>query len=132
MRISDWSSDVCSSDLASRPARQIASNTASSAAVSDAPAGITGLMSSLCSPKAREAILISWLFIQFLLPRMVLISPLCANVRKGWASHHCGRSEEHTSELQSPMRISYAVFCLKKKTTTLVQFTLYESRPHTI
>src|SRR3546814_9151616 len=28
------------------------------------------------------------------------------------------RSEEHTSELQSPMRISYAVFCLKKKTHT--------------
>src|SRR3546814_5877565 len=28
------------------------------------------------------------------------------------------RSEEHTSELQSPMRISYAVFCLKTKTTT--------------
>src|SRR3546814_938478 len=30
---------------------------------------------------------------------------------------HRGRSEEHTSELQSLMRISYAVFCLKKKTT---------------
>src|SRR3546814_3362514 len=29
-----------------------------------------------------------------------------------------GRSEEHTSELQSPMRISYAVFCLKNKTKT--------------
>src|SRR3546814_4879889 len=29
---------------------------------------------------------------------------------------HTGRSEEHTSELQSLMRISYAVFCLKKKT----------------
>src|SRR3546814_2935369 len=29
------------------------------------------------------------------------------------------RSEEHTSELQSLMRISYAVFCLKKKQTTL-------------
>src|SRR3546814_2296052 len=29
-----------------------------------------------------------------------------------------GRSEEHTSELQSLMRISYAVFCLKKKTTS--------------
>src|SRR3546814_5167460 len=28
---------------------------------------------------------------------------------------YCGRSEEHTSELQSLMRISYAVFCLKKK-----------------
>src|SRR3546814_8691150 len=31
------------------------------------------------------------------------------------------RSEEHTSELQSLMRISYAVFCLKKKTITLSQ-----------
>src|SRR3546814_8551025 len=32
-------------------------------------------------------------------------------------SSRSGRSEEHTSELQSLMRISYAVFCLKKKTT---------------
>src|SRR3546814_4280506 len=31
------------------------------------------------------------------------------------------RSEEHTSELQSLMRISYAVFCLKKKKTTKIQ-----------
>src|SRR3546814_4612579 len=31
--------------------------------------------------------------------------------------HRFGRSEEHTSELQSLMRISYAVFCLKKKKT---------------
>src|SRR3546814_5147110 len=34
--------------------------------------------------------------------------------QRGWS----GRSEEHTSELQSLMRISYAVFCLKKKRTT--------------
>src|SRR3546814_1476604 len=33
------------------------------------------------------------------------------------------RSEEHTSELQSLMRNSYAVFCLKKKTTTIVRRT---------
>src|SRR3546814_9579483 len=33
-------------------------------------------------------------------------------------NRHPFRSEEHTSELQSLMRISYAVFCLKKKTTT--------------
>src|SRR3546814_9758813 len=33
------------------------------------------------------------------------------------------RSEEHTSELQSLMRISYAVFCLKKKTTKKTQMT---------
>src|SRR3546814_3876209 len=32
------------------------------------------------------------------------------------------RSEEHTSELQSLMRISYAVFCLKKKTTCSIQY----------
>src|SRR3546814_8571440 len=42
----------------------------------------------------------------------------------GWYSamykpyHLIGRSEEHTSELQSLMRISYAVFCLKKKNIT--------------
>src|SRR3546814_160605 len=35
-----------------------------------------------------------------------------------------GRSEEHTSELQSLMRISYAVFCLKKKNTTHMKTTL--------
>src|SRR3546814_8037429 len=36
----------------------------------------------------------------------------------GFAQNVWQRSEEHTSELQSLMRISYAVFCLKKKTTT--------------
>src|SRR3546814_1718667 len=35
------------------------------------------------------------------------------------------RSEEHTSELQSLMRISYAVFCLKKKTNTKVTINTY-------
>src|SRR3546814_3992150 len=34
-----------------------------------------------------------------------------------------GRSEEHTSELQSLMRISYAVFCLKKKKNTIMQIS---------
>src|SRR3546814_4511345 len=37
--------------------------------------------------------------------------------RRGSAVAGGGRTEEHTSELQSLMRISYAVFCLKKKTT---------------
>src|SRR3546814_4733063 len=40
-------------------------------------------------------------------------------IAPGWAY----RSEEHTSELQSLMRISYAVFCLKKKTSTNVRYT---------
>src|SRR3546814_5160923 len=35
------------------------------------------------------------------------------------------RSEEHTSELQSLMRISYAVFCLKKKKTQTLRLTHY-------
>src|SRR3546814_4784798 len=39
-------------------------------------------------------------------------------LRLGWRLGRIGpRSEEHTSELQSLMRISYAVFCLKKKKT---------------
>src|SRR3546814_6130677 len=46
-----------------------------------------------------------------------------------------GRSEEHTSELQSLMRISYAVFCLKKKNNTST-ITTYENttqkQSHTI
>src|SRR3546814_7230719 len=37
------------------------------------------------------------------------------------------RSEEHTSELQSLMRISYAVFCLKKKTTTTTLDYIYDN-----
>src|SRR3546814_8710892 len=36
-------------------------------------------------------------------------------LQRHWRSRPGGRSEEHTSELQSLMRISYAVFCLKKK-----------------
>src|SRR3546814_3583518 len=39
------------------------------------------------------------------------------------------RSEEHTSELQSLMRISYAVFCLKKKKQTLTQLNTPRLKP---
>src|SRR3546814_1144494 len=64
--------------------------------------------------------------LSILLPRFGLEGAAAANVvvalagffLMGWAAHrHASkeRSEEHTSELQSLMRISYAVFCLKKK-----------------
>src|SRR3546814_6893953 len=44
-----------------------------------------------------------------------------------------GRSEEHTSELQSLMRISYAVFCLKKKNSHNAKHTIQLTpQPHTI
>src|SRR3546814_19396639 len=42
-------------------------------------------------------------------------TPRCNCLRVSSANHRSTRSEEHTSELQSLMRISYAVFCLKKK-----------------
>src|SRR3546814_5776915 len=43
------------------------------------------------------------------------LSPLSPERRRGASGRPARRSEEHTSELQSLMRISYAVFCLKKK-----------------
>src|SRR3546814_10201242 len=52
-----------------------------------------------------------------------------------WPIHdkhpHQFRSEEHTSELQSLMRISYAVFCLKKKTKTNIKQQPTENRQQT-
>src|SRR3546814_5779517 len=44
--------------------------------------------------------------------------------------NHRHRSEEHTSELQSLMRISYAVFCLKKKTQHCKINHSYRTVPH--
>src|SRR3546814_4331486 len=47
----------------------------------------------------------------------------------GWRPHaECCRSEEHTSELQSLMRISYAVFCLKKKKSENITKHLLQSQ----
>src|SRR3546814_8897310 len=48
--------------------------------------------------------------------------------RRGYAVDSLVRSEEHTSELQSLMRISYAVFCLKKTNTN----TTRQDAPHRI
>src|SRR3546814_9545777 len=43
-----------------------------------------------------------------------------ADAQQRVVAPHAGRSEEHTSELQSLMRISYAVFCLKKKIPLII------------
>src|SRR3546814_2432233 len=53
---------------------------------------------------------------------------LCRSEGPGGAGLRNGRSEEHTSELQSLMRISYAVFCLKNKKT---QSQYYTNKRHT-
>src|SRR3546814_18518941 len=47
---------------------------------------------------------------------LIVIGPARRLVHAGYESNHLRRSDEHTSALQSLMRISYAVFCLKKKT----------------
>src|SRR3546814_2552433 len=53
-----------------------------------------------------------------ILPRSICDRPRRVRHRRAAERLSQGRSEEHTSELQSLMRISYAVFCLKKKTKT--------------
>src|SRR3546814_4936761 len=107
MRISDWSSDVCSSDLigiltsvncSATVARYIAEAFNKTGILADYP-NIDGVAAFVhatgCgmadSGDGYEAL---------------------QRTLWGYARH---RSEEHTSELQSLMRISYAVFCLKKK-----------------
>src|SRR3546814_6443527 len=107
MRISDWSSDVCSSDL------PIGSQTSygNTGVLVENPWLVVnnpGLWKSLAriarnrDPRVR----VDWRFVSSRLP---LFAAFLARTST--------RSEEHTSELQSLMRISYAVFCLKKKNT---------------
>src|SRR3546814_20413009 len=54
--------------------------------------------------------------VQFMQNGFQAFLEIAAIARAGEQRAHIERSEEHTSELQSLMRISYAVFCLKKKT----------------
>src|SRR3546814_10239979 len=98
MRISDWSSDVCSSDLLA--ARGIAG---AEAFPHIARRVKSGDPDNLEAQAARRY----WPLL------------MGADFRR---DRH--RSEEHTSELQSLMRISYAVFCLKKKNNVILRNTL--------
>src|SRR3546814_6339610 len=52
--------------------------------------------------------------------RQTVAAMLARRAARGRAAAWLGRSEEHTSELQSLMRISYAVFCLKKTTKNIM------------
>src|SRR3546814_2115251 len=108
MRISDWSSDVCSSDLQKHAAP-------------------IDLVAHFCPPRCWSK--------KFAITRYASID----SGMSGQTKNACGkpskrnsslvRSEEHTSELQSLMRNSYAVFCLKKKnkrkliSQTIIQVT---------
>src|SRR3546814_9658378 len=121
MRISDWSSDVCSSDLlivgrssSSRfaPFRRKSTDRSTDR---ESAEGLHGDRHEISRPTARSVrrgiCRSSEMALNKLSARKVetLSKP-------GWYNDGGGlRSEEHTSELQSLMRISYAVFCLKKK-----------------
>src|SRR3546814_8466477 len=111
MRISDWSSDVCSSDLAvDRPRWRRAGNVRQRRQQIDVGDGADAGIGTRFQPggpgnrggHAHAA------FVMLGLPA----------AQRAVARRIVLKSEEHTSELQSLMRISYAVFCLKKKKTT--------------
>src|SRR3546814_9145157 len=102
MRISDWSSDVSSSDLPFR--LKLFGPLAGSA--DDVGVERAGEASLRRGDDQQMDLILARPCEQLRAFRPDL--HLCAEAR-----HH--RSEEHTSELQSLMRISYAVFCLKKK-----------------
>src|SRR3546814_3499236 len=124
MRISDWSSDVCSSDLDLAGARG-AAREANAAwrrpaanphhrlrrdrrrdPAHDPPLDRRRLGDKLC---ARPAVALAGAAARPLQRAVSWHPPASLRLQRS------GRSEEHTSELQSLMRISYAVFCLKKK-----------------
>src|SRR3546814_7290930 len=100
MRMSDWSSDVCSSDLPRAPDMDQAAPRAGAAQCGclETKGSAMRIASQLPVPAAAAR---------------VMPGPSGSDVEDGAAA--LVRSEEHTSELQSLMRISYAVFCLKKK-----------------
>src|SRR3546814_2520628 len=111
MRISDWSSDVCSSDLQLARSRL----------------GIQSLHVPLFGDLQRR---VGEHLQEFALVEHATRHPPLRPER-GDEADKDDRSEEHTSELQSLMRTSYAVFCLKKKKTTQThtkQNYIYTSR----
>src|SRR3546814_6685644 len=120
MRISDWSSDVCSSDL---PVTVLGSREpgGSSGSIPRRGASIEMVYGepfrteSVAWPRTREQVVESTLLLrEHMLAQLEQALALTGRQLPGPLP--TGRSEEHTSELQSLMRISYAVFCLKKKT----------------
>src|SRR3546814_4257162 len=114
MRISDWSSDVCSSDLRTAP-RLIPTKAAAGEADLQAR-GLSFADATALKQAEKDGRIKVHLWPVGRGAQLALYPNLNA-VAPGWraALRDVRRSEEHTSELQSLMRISYAVFCLKKK-----------------
>src|SRR3546814_8530490 len=117
MRISDWSSDVCSSDLFKDQALEIKFNEQLKER-----SEVMGLVESLIS-EAKEKGLEKGLEEGLEQGHeQGHEQGLQEGIEKGNLSVVRRRSEEHTSEIQSLMRISYDVFCLKKKKIVKQQY----------
>src|SRR3546814_958884 len=117
MRISDWSSDVCSSDL---DASTITATTAANPRAGRTSNGLRTGRAVPAFPWARRASGTAHRTATRAAGAMTKANMGKADVARIAVS---SRSEEHTSELQSLMRISYAVFCLKKKIDRKKQVT---------
>src|SRR3546814_9913360 len=123
MRISDWSSDVCSSDRLGLAALLRADARVRAGGVDEGQQRKFEALGHLHQPQrlavalgARHAEVAAHL-------GLGVAALLVADDHHAAAADAAQRSEEHTSELQSLMRISYAVFCLKKKTNNNNQQT---------
>src|SRR3546814_5841622 len=110
MRIRDWSSDVCSSDLQLVHVAQGGGEGFYGCGLAGQWGGAHDWPPVALAMAARAVCQIE-LSTDGSMPYVSQTS--CSASRRSGAA---ARSEEHTSELQSLMRISYAVFCLKKKT----------------
>src|SRR3546814_10469636 len=110
MRISDWSSDVCSSDLVTVPNLVVQRTRLAHGSV------VAPLRDALvaCAFDLVPIFLAEQCWRQSL-PASPPADAVACSAFAAAVSPLDGRSEEHTSELQSLMRISYAVFCLTKK-----------------
>src|SRR3546814_3830088 len=115
MRISDWSSDVCSSDLRGGRLGLGFGFLLRLQLLGPLLGALLGLLAGLGLVRvvARGALTHA----RRIEEARNAVGRLRADTEP--MVRAIGRSEEHTSELQSLMRISYAVFCLKKKQSTL-------------
>src|SRR3546814_10477398 len=114
MRISDWSSDVCSSDLWA-----LGDCNGRGAFTHTAYNDFEIVAANLLGNEARSVADRIPAYAVFTDPPLARVGMTETEVRRSGRRALVGRSEEHTSELQSLMRISYAVFCLKKKIATM-------------